>query len=462
MSLRKSALSLSLIVLTAFFGLSPSAHAVPIAIVDSGTDMNHPDLVNTQWTNLKDEDDAVDNDDNGYIDDVHGWNFAEQSDQLFDKRLLGKFSKDVYTFFEIQTKMLNGTATQDEIAWMKAKIADAAFIDQLQTFGNFVHGSHVAGIAAKDSPQAQIMGLKLIPTKRPKPFQSIESNGMVSKATTTRGDENKKKLILMAIDFLGKQQAQIFTPISAYMKAQGARVANCSFGTGFAQARALLKPLLEKIFKRTLPESELNEYASYFIKSVMASSTESFIRGAPNTLFVMAAGNDGSDNDQFPASPANIREVNTITVAATNGLSKIASFSNYGAKMVDVAAPGVGIYSSIPGSEHVYLSGTSQAAPFVANAAGQVMDANPNLKLSEVREILIATVDFKDFLRGKVASSGIVNADRAKNAGLYSKTMSVRDAIARSIAEVADQPEKHFLATSSEPAFVLPLPSLPY
>lgn len=445
--------------------VSPLAEATPIAVIDSGTDLNHPSLTNVRWTNLKDEDDAVDNDDNGYIDDVHGWNFAEQNDQLFDKRLLGKFSKDAYRFFEIQTKNMLGTATPEELLWMKEKLQDQNFVTEVMTFGNFIHGSHVAGIAARNSPKAQIMPLKLIPTKRPKPFGSIEQNGMIAKATSARGDENKKKLIFMALDFLGKQQAQAFAPISSYMKTQGARVANCSFGTGYAQAKALLEPLLNRIFKRELPEAELHEYVSYFMAANLKNAEESFVQGAPNTLFVMAAGNDGSNNDSFPASPANIKTNNTITVAATFGLEKIAWFSNYGEKMVDVAAPGVAILSAIPGGESIMLSGTSQAAPFVANIAGQLLDINPLLSTSELKEILLGTSDYKEFLKGKVRASGIVNGERAKKAAKFTLTESVLTSIMKAKIEIADQVEALPLRSellNADNVYVQPLPSLDF
>jgi cell wall-associated protease len=452
-------------VLLALALVGTSARAATIAIVDSGTDLNHPDLKNAKWTNLKDEDDAVDNDDNGYIDDTHGWNFAENNNKLFDKRFLGKFSKDVYTFFEIQTKKLNGVATPAEIEWVKVKIADPVFLSQLQTFGNFVHGSHVAGIAAHGSARAEIMGLKLLPTKAPKPFSAFETHSMIAAAKVASGDEMKKKLVLMAIDFLGTQQSKVFAPISAYMKGQKARVANCSFGTGFAQAKGLLGPLLEKVFGRKLEEAELNGYASYFIGAVMKGSEAAFVKGAPETLFVMAAGNDGSNNDLFPSSPANIKAMNTITVAATNGLSNIASFSNYGVKMVDIAAPGVGILSAVPGGEYVQLSGTSQAAPHVANIAGQILDVNPKLKTSEVREILMGTVDQKDFLKGKVLSGGMANSTRALAAASYSLTMSVANSVARASKEVADiagDTTVRVNGSSAQDAFVFPLPSLSY
>jgi hypothetical protein len=74
-----------------------------------------------------------------------------------------------------------------------------------------------------------------------------------------------------------------------------------------------------------------------------------WISSSPDTLFVIAAGNDGADNDAFPTFPANIRIQNAITVAASNGNNSLAGFSNYGTLSVDLAAPGVAIVSQSTG-----------------------------------------------------------------------------------------------------------------
>lgn len=449
----------SLMILSA---LSVNAHAVPIAIVDSGTDLNHSMLKDKMWTNLKDEDDAVDNDDNGFIDDTHGWNFAENNNKLFDKRLIGKFSKDVYTFFEYQMKRLKGTASQAEVDWMKSKIADSSFLSQLQLFGNFAHGTHVAGIASRNSTKAEIMPLKLIPTKTPKLSSTIENAPLMVAASKAGGDENKKKLVLMAMDLLSTQQAKAFAPISAYIHDQKAKVANCSFGSSFTQMKALFKPLLSKVFGRELEEAEINSYVNYFMAATVKNVKASFIAPAPNTLFVIAAGNDGTDNDAFPASPANVKADNTITVAATNGYGSLAVFSNYGTKMVDVAAPGVGILSSSPGEEMLYFSGTSQASPFVANIAGQILDANPKLSPAQVKKLIMGTVDTKSFLTGKVVSGGIANTERAVYAAKLSLTQTIEASIEMASKSVRDHVEENnLLSTSDEDElFVLPLPNL--
>ena len=83
---------------------------------------------------------------------------------------------------------------------------------------------------------------------------------------------------------------------------------------------------------------------------------------------------------------------------------------------VDVAAPGVGILSSIPGNDHLTLSGTSQATPFVTNAVGRIMDMNPALTIPQVKEILFVRLTGRAFLQGKVATGGVANPTRALRA----------------------------------------------
>ena len=186
-----------------------------------------------------------------------------------------------------------------------------------------------------------------------------------------------------------------------------------------------------------------------------------FASSAPKTLFVMAAGNDGTDNDQLPTFPANLRLENTITVAATRGYDKLASFSNYGSNMVDIAAPGVAIVSDIPGGQTMPLSGTSQAAPFVTNLAGRVLDANPKLTLPEVKQILIQTVDKKAFLVGKVVAEGVANPERALRAADLSTQLKLADAIEQAKREVGNVKTLYSVHPSDgydgEP---IPMPSL--
>lgn len=450
----------NLIVATLAMGLNnsvmSSAHASVIAIIDSGTDLNHQELKNKKWVNTRDPDDAVDNDNNGYIDDVNGWNFAENNNQLFDKRLLGSFSPDAYRYFEIQTKMMTGEATEGEVSWLRMRLQDPKFLAELGVFGNFIHGTHVAGISAKLSEQAKIMGLKIIPTKAPtvgggreSAYFGISANGGVTDAIIKGG-----------LRLLASQQGKQLESIGKYVAAKKARLANCSFGTSTAAAKKILGPILRGLLRREPTAQELEGYSIYFVNEVVKAAG-TLVNPSKSTLFVIAAGNDGMNNDQFPTSPANIKQDNTITVAATNGYKKIANFSNYGARMVEVAAPGVGILSAIPGNQYVTVSGTSQAAPFVTGVAGMMLDLNPALSHSDVKRILMGTSDQKDFLRGVVMSGGIVNAGRAALAARLAKTLDVTRAIESARMQVTDVRSAYYESDGMKSeGYVIPMPGL--
>jgi subtilisin family serine protease len=106
-----------------------------------------------------------------------------------------------------------------------------------------------------------------------------------------------------------------------------------------------------------------------------------------------------------------------------------------------VAAPGVGIYSSIPGGRFLEVSGTSQAAPYVAGVAAKLKEIRPELTPSELKKILIMTVDKKEFLQAKIISGGMVNIARAAQAAqnLNNGSSSVEVACARARTQVQDQ-----------------------
>ena len=135
---------------------------------------------------------------------------------------------------------------------------------------------------------------------------------------------------------------------------------------------------------------------------------------AKDVLFIAAAGNDGTDNDKpNPSYPAAFDNDNLISVAATDKDDKMAFFSNYGKKTTHLAAPGVNVYSTIPGNKYTQLSGTSMACPHVAGAAALVWSKNPTWTYKQVKKALMDSVDPLAVLTGKTVTGGRLNVLKA-------------------------------------------------
>ncbi|MFP5458371.1 MAG: S8 family serine peptidase, partial [Bacteriovoracia bacterium] len=400
--------------------------------IDSGLDTKHVELTHNIWTNTLEQMDGRDNDGNGYQDDIHGWNFAEQNNILVDYKYESTYLPDVFKFFDVQSRLLLGTATAEDREWIQQAVQNKELIANLNKFGNFVHGTHVAGIAVEGT-QNKAIGIKLIPTEV-KPFIHALS---VQGAQKNLKSGIRMRLLKEGLKLLAGQQMNMLEEIALYAHGHKADVANGSFGTGFEQAKMITGLAFKAIFFRDATPAELEEVTRFFMDSLL-SEGQRMVKAAPNTLFVFAAGNDGSNNDELPTSPTNIKADNVVSVAATYDVQFLAPFSNYGIKMVDVAAPGMLIDSQIPLDRRLSISGTSQAAPFVAKIAGMIKDANPALTPGEIKKILIGTVDLKDFLRGKVLAQGVVNNDRAVFAAELSRSVGVNEAIGRSRSAVRD------------------------
>jgi subtilisin family serine protease len=447
------------------------SNASVIAVVDSGNDFKHPDLMTKAWVNpLEIADNDRDEDKNGYPDDVNGWNFAESNNKLIDYSYSSSYTEDSKRFFEIQLKSFLGTLTQDDRDWYKAKIKDENFIKNLQIFGNWMHGTHVTGITVKNSPDAKVVGIKLIPTEVKIPGKKgifISTKNQRSEQFLFDDADKKEgglkdQLLMAALGALAKQQSAVFTEIGDYIKGTGADVMNGSFGTPYSSIEGIIGTIFEKFYKRTATKEELKKFTTYFF-TIQLEETKKFLLASPNTLFVFAAGNEGTNNDEYPTSPANVQGDNKITVAAALSDQSLAVFSNFGISNVEVAAPGVGIMSTIPMGNYLAVSGTSQASPFVANIAAKVKDVNPKLSVKEIKEIILGTVDVKEWLKGKVKTSGLVNRDRAVRAAELSRTMDLNQSISISKTDILAKTENEVL--SSEVRYqiptdlILPLPN---
>lgn len=152
--------------------------------------------------------------------------------------------------------------------------------------------------------------------------------------------------------------------------------------------------------------------------TIKSRALEDVIRkaGDEGILFVAAAGNASSDNDRAPHFPASYDLPNLIAVAAVNRRDELASFSNYGAKSVQLAAPGEEILSTWLDHDFKELKGTSMATPFVAGVAALVLSQNPELPVVELRAKILKAVDPLPSLKGRVSTGGRINAARAVGA----------------------------------------------
>jgi subtilisin family serine protease len=409
------------------FLLPSAAFAINVAVVDSGTFFNHELLRSHTWTNPSEiVANMVDDDNNGKVDDINGWNFAENLPKVFYPEHIAKFDDKVFQVFRMLAKIRSQDVTDADKDWWKQNVQDLPkaekdeLFQKLNIYGQFAHSTHCSGIIAAQAPEVQMMSARVFPdTQVPESMRFTEGPlySVFARAANVQ-----------------------FADVAQYLNATQMPVANYSIGIPMAEIAKRAMGLFGN--KKPTPEQIARESKRAF--EAFERQGQAWMSSAPNTLFVIAAANDSSDNAVLPVFPANVQAPNAITVAATDGYASLADFSNYDINTVHVAAPGVNIMSAVPGpsaNEVLPMSGTSMAAPFVSGVAANIKNTNLNLSPSHIRAILIGTVDKKTWLANKVASSGIVNSDRAIRAAALSQTMPLDSAIEQARQEVADKPE---------------------
>lgn len=322
---------------TEAWNLHSSSPTIVLAIVDSGVQIDHPDIKSNVWVNTGEiPGNKKDDDKNGLIDDVNGWDFV------------------------------NNVA--DPSPKFKAGFTE----------GGVIHGTIVAGIAAASgNNNAGVTGV------------SWQSKIMALKALDDQGNGDTGAVI-KAID---------------YAVAKGANIINLSF-VGFSYSRAL-----EDAVRRA--------YQAGVIVVAAAGNEQSAVHGVNlNTRPVYPACFKDTDGKKM-----------VIGVAATDGIDQKASFSGYGEKCIDIAAPGISFYSTsvyAPDKSAAgkffnqaydgYWSGTSMAVPIISGTIALIQGANPMLSAKEVVSILLSSADDINQLNpmyyGQLGS-GRVNASQA-------------------------------------------------
>lgn len=318
-----------------------------IAIIDSGVDIKHPDLKDNIWINYNEiPNNGIDDDENGYTDDINGWDFIDNTNDPNPKLTVG--------YLTIGIK----------------------------------HGTVVAGIAAAQSGeyqgiagvawQAQIMSLRV-----------LDSIGTGDTLT-----------VAQAIDYARKQKVNII---------------NLSFvGNGKSLT-------LEKAIQRA------ND-AGILIIAAAGNEVEEGINLDDSPRYPIS--HDGPNNENW-----------VIGVASVNSADSLASFSNFGEKNIDLTAPGVGLFSTVyhddndPNFKKYYESGwtgTSVSAPQVTGAAVLIIALQPNLSLSQIKDILLNSAD------------NIDNKNNKKYKNLLGKgRLNVHNAILQTVYKVPSKPVEY-------------------
>jgi hypothetical protein len=234
-------------------------------------------------------------------------------------------------------------------------------IEELRLVGNWMHGTHVAGIALDGNPYARILtariefGHTLLPDPCP----------------TRELAEKDARNAQTAIDF---------------MKKNGVRVVNMSWGGTVKDVEGDLE-----LCGTGKTADERKALAREYFDIGKQGLARAFA-SAPDILFITAAGNSNQDATFVEAVPADIVLPNLMTVGAVDRAGDEASFTSYGPTVV-AHANGYQVESVIPGGERIAESGTSMASPNVANVAAKILAVNPRLRPAEVIAVIRETAD---------------------------------------------------------------------
>ncbi len=297
---------------------------VIVAVLDTGVDRSHTDLLGSVWQNSDEvAGDGRDNDGNGYVDDVYGWNFADGNANTFDT---------------------NG------------------------------HGTHVSGTIAAARNGVGATGIAYEADIMPVKVLGADGSG---------SDYGVAQGIRYAVD-------------------NGADIINLSLGS--------------------------SSYSSTLVSAFDYAAKH-------DVLIVAASGNEGAASPSYPARFSS-RYDNVLSVGAHDRYNATPSFSNQegNSGAVQVGAPGVGIYSTIPGNRYASWNGTSMATPHVAGLAALMVSANPQLTSAELRDLLTGGAN-----RSLTGTSGVQGVNAATSvaqasAAATSRTASVRTSVSDATA----------------------------
>jgi cell wall-associated protease len=407
---------------------------VIVGIVDSGVDIEHEDLQGKIWTNTKEiPGNGIDDDKNGFIDDVHGWNFLGDAvnenleltrivkkgddgsvqyknalamyNEKYEKALEDKqqvdfllevhstvkkaLNKDTYKLEDLssitstdpkvtRSKMIMTQIFTNAGATFNPEVDFEEYREQVYDQLNFnlnkeFDGRKIVGDNPEDIKDTRYGNNNVIGPVKDKALHGTHVAGIVAQLRHNNlgGDGVASNVEIMAVRAVpdGDEYDKDIALAIRYAVDNGAKVINGSFGKSFSPHKQWVYDAIKYAAKK-------------------------------DVLIVHAAGNDGYNIDiekniNYPNdSEDNIKEFadNLITIGAINkvyGEKVVAGFSNFGKINVDVFAPGEEIYATIPNNKYKYLQGTSMASPNAAGVAALIRSYYPGLTAPQVKHILM-------------------------------------------------------------------------
>ncbi|HYV91313.1 MAG TPA: S8 family peptidase [Chitinophagales bacterium] len=422
---------------------------VIVAVIDGGVDVTHEDLKNKVWVNPKEiPGNNIDDDRNGYIDDVNGWDFigGSDSDVQYDQFELTRLYKLLHDKFGENTSAAATTGNTEYQRYLRIKHdydvksaesrmnytmynrfltvmndlfeavgSDNPTLEQIQNFRPadtsiiLINAQQIVLSMMKQGTSAAELRTEIEegidevradaeyhynPDYDPRPIvgdnyndasQRYYGNNHVAGPDPLHGThvsgiiaadrdnnmgikgiaENVKILVVRCVPDGDERDKDVANSIR-YAVDMGAKVINMSFGKGYS-------------------------YNKKAVDDAMKYAMDH------DVLLIHGAGNDGMNIDTATVVPNKYFEDggvanNFINVGANMWDNRVARFSDYGKKNVDLFAPGVQIYSTVPGNKYRNLQGTSMASPMVAGVAAMIRSYFPQLTAVQVKEILMKSV----------------------------------------------------------------------
>ncbi|MGB1307961.1 MAG: S8 family peptidase [Oceanihabitans sp.] len=406
-----------------------------VAVIDSGIDITHEDLDGVLWTNKNEiPGNGKDDDGNGYIDDIHGWNFLGDAydEQLEYIRLVASGNQSAPRFEEAKAKY--------DADYGKAMASKQRY-DQIYQQVKSANEVLTAHFKKSDYTAKEVAAIKTDDEALKAAVQSatfVYSNGMTSLADAEKQIKGGVEYFTDQVNFnLNKEfngrktgdNPDDWNDKPGYGNANVMPTKKSeSHGTHVAGIIAAernngkgangVANNVELMSIRAVPNGD--EYDKDVAKAIRyavdngaqiinGSFGKSFsphadwVRDAikyasdNNVIFVHAAGNSSENVDvepNFPDDNVNFVEVGNTYIrvgalAPKYGTNMVAGFSNYGKKNVDVFAPGASIYSTFPENDYQTIGGTSMASPAVAGVAALVWSQYPKLTAAQVKQVIL-------------------------------------------------------------------------